>query len=138
MNNDICIEIEIQELMIPYLNHLTTPKETGRLVTHLAECEICRKEMKENINLHSKMKITFNQIPYEIKTRAYDKIVFPKKEPTVTKLIVDDIIIAAHAPVLELYSKLIHSLIKSPVKRIVNYTFNQINSINTENTEGSE
>jgi len=132
---------DIRELMIPYLSHNTTPQETGRLVLHLAECGVCRKEMTENIKLHSKIKLAFNQMPPEIKTRAYDKITFPKKpkkEPSVTELIAGDIIIAARAPALELYSKLMHSLISSPVKRVVNYTFSHIDVLNTENTENTE
>ncbi|MCL2774457.1 MAG: zf-HC2 domain-containing protein [Oscillospiraceae bacterium] len=128
--NDVCGEI--QELMIPYLNHITTKDETGRLVTHLAECGVCRKEMTENIKLHSKIKITFSQIPPDIKIRAYDKIDFPKKEQSIMELIADDIIIAANAPALELYSKLIYTLINSPIKRAVNYTFSRIDTITKE------
>jgi len=123
---------EVQELMIPYLNHITTQNETGKLVMHLAECGTCRKEMTENIKLHSKIKLSFNQIPPDVKIRAYDKIKFPKSEPSVTELIAGDIITAINAPVLELYATLIHSLINSPVKRIVNYTFSRIDAINTE------
>jgi len=130
--NDTNICGEIQELMIPYLNHLATREETGRLVLHIAECAICMKEMTENIKLHSKIKLTFNQIPSDIKTRAYDKINFPQEKLSVTELIADDIITAVHAPILELYSKLMYSLTRNPVKRIINYTFSQINAINTE------
>jgi len=137
--DEICAEI--QELMIPYLNHAITREETGRLVLHLAECKTCRKEMPENIKLHSKIKLSFNQIPPEIKIRAYDKINFAERKQdhsqsqSITDLIVDDIMTAAHAPILELYSKLVHSLISSPVNRVMNYTFSQINEIDTENIE---
>jgi hypothetical protein len=129
MNDADNICDKIQDLMIPYLNHLTTQQETGRLVTHLAECGICRKEMTENIKLHSKIKLIFNQAPPDIKIRAYDKINFPKQEPSLTELITEDIITAVNAPVLEIYSNLIFSLINSPVKRIANYTFSQINEL---------
>jgi len=126
-NNDTCGEI--QELMIPYLNNLTTWEETSKLVLHIAECKICMKEMTENIKLHSKIKLIFNQVPSDIKAHAFDKINFPKKEPSISDLIAGDIIIAAHSPILELYPKLMRSLITSPVKRIANYTFSRINEI---------
>lgn len=115
--------------MILYLNHATTQQETGGLVSHLAECAACRKEMTENIKLHSKIKLAFNQMPEDIKKRAYDKIQFPKKEPTVTELIADDIIAAAHVPVLAIYATLARNLIRSPVNRIANYTLACINEM---------
>ena len=131
-DNENCAEI--RELMIPYLNQLTTKEETSRLVLHFAECKSCREKMPENIKLHSKIKLAFNQMPTEIKLHAYDKIDFAerKQSQSVTELIVDDIMSAAHAPVLEIYPKLIYNLISSPVKRTINYTFSQVNAIDTE------
>jgi len=131
--NNICAEI--QELMIPYLNHYAAKEEISRLVLHLAECKECREEMTENIKLHSKIKLAFNHIPPEIKSRAYDKINFAarKQSQSVTDQIVDDIMTAVNAPLLELSSKLIHSLINSPVKRTISYTLSQVNAIDIEN-----
>ena len=118
---------EIQGLMLPYLNHIATKEETGRLVIHLAECADCRREMNEYIKLHSKIKLAFNRAPEGIKLRAYDKITFPKKEPaTVTELIADDIVSAVNVPVLALCATLTHSLINCH-KRITNYALTCVN-----------
>jgi hypothetical protein len=123
--NDTCAGI--QDLMLPYLNNLTIREETSELVMHLAECGECRKEMNECIKLHTKIKLAFNQVPPGIRTRAYDKIDFNERKLPLTESVTDDIIAAVHSPVLELYPKLIYSLMNSPVNKILSYTFSQIN-----------
>jgi len=124
MDNNDCEKI--RERMIPYLNHITSKEETGSLVLHLAECAGCRNEMTENIKLHSRIKLAFNQAPDGVKLRAYDKIPFPKKEVSVTELIADDIAAAVHVPVLSMYASLARSLINCP-KKITNYALSYVN-----------
>jgi len=125
MNKNNCEEI--RGLMLPYLNHTAAKEETGLLVLHLAGCAECRAEMTENIKLHSRIKLAFNQAPEGVKRRAYDKIPFAKKEPTVAELIAGDITAAVSVPAPAIYAALVRSLIQSPVKRVANYAFSCIN-----------
>ena len=118
--SDICGET--RELMIPYLNHLTEPDETGRFLAHIAECADCRKELAKTFSLHRQIKEALNPIPPDVISRAYGKIDFSEKRKSLGQQITDGIIEAVQAPLLELYPKLISSLL-NPARKIINYNY---------------
>ena len=111
-----------RELMIPYLNHLTDSDETGRFLTHIAECADCRKELAKTLTLRKQIKEALNPIPPDVLNRAYSRIDFSVKRKSFAQQITDGVIEAVYAPVLELYPKLISSLL-TPMGKMINFKY---------------
>ena len=64
----------VQDLLIPYINRQLSPQENSDIITHIAKCPKCRKEVTELILLQKQMSNIIVDVPKKLYKTAFSKL----------------------------------------------------------------
>jgi predicted anti-sigma-YlaC factor YlaD len=64
----------IQILISEYLDNELPPEKEGSLFTHLAGCQECRKEFRDQGLIHNQVQLHMHKIPGELEEKMYNSI----------------------------------------------------------------
>lgn len=65
---------KITEMMPEYLNHTLTGPEAASVLSHLAQCESCRKEIAFLLSLQRASEVFMADVPKEIAGSVFKKV----------------------------------------------------------------